>query len=662
MPIDEDNNIQTALNHILEERHNRAAEMGRNAQALRDAIERLESLENAKQRANVPGADREKMENILFGGEATRQQFRNLTEKLDDCKKVLRKAAESYQTLETQFNRKTVNLAVLGHMGCGKSRFLQSVSGLDNSYIPSGNGPSCTGATCIIENVNSDSTRVLLSFKNREMVTQDIKAEITRFWKKFAPRNGTPVPEFEELDRAKLSAIYAELEAAWQERPVYLRQYGGVKDEDEWEQSKRIYVEKWDEWFPLVRPNGDESEWSRGVEQRYQLKAVAFDGNTWFELPDHNRIRQFAAKFSGAKGDGPALETHSYHVATEVLLIQKRFTGIFAENLRLIDTVGIDDPAGETRIRMKKALDIGVSDGIIYIDKYTDGRSPDLNEYKTLVETLKERQMKNSKAGYSMALMMNVDSDHPFQDAWIANYFDPNVKAWDRVQGLGERADDVHTASAAPLQDDMNKIYRAAPDLFGDEGVQTTIAVNPTTQPMRVIDFLNDFLSKISRYPGDEEHIANAAEESRHAYEMLEELSNGMRTVRDKLFAANMRKNSSAEIVSQYMRPKLSRLESALVSYRDSLRTLEDMPTPLETHVRNIQLLADGESVEGYSIANIVEEFAKQYPADSDLRNLRAMDQLYLHVRQISDVPPLNYREAETQIVYCGNIRQRTGH
>ncbi|MGP1386033.1 MAG: hypothetical protein ACTS2F_20915 [Thainema sp.] len=52
--------------------------------------------------------------------------------------------------LKTRFSRKTLNIGVIGRAGQGKSRLLQSLSGLSTDEIPSGDRSHCTGVRSTI--------------------------------------------------------------------------------------------------------------------------------------------------------------------------------------------------------------------------------------------------------------------------------------------------------------------------------------------------------------------------------------------------------------------------------------------------------------------------------------------------------------------------------
>ena len=52
--------------------------------------------------------------------------------------------------LKNRFNRNTINIGVIGRAGQGKSRLLQSLTGLSSNEIPTGDRGHCTGVRSTI--------------------------------------------------------------------------------------------------------------------------------------------------------------------------------------------------------------------------------------------------------------------------------------------------------------------------------------------------------------------------------------------------------------------------------------------------------------------------------------------------------------------------------
>ncbi len=64
----------------------------------------------------------------------------------------IKKALEELDLLEHRFGRDSINISVIGRARQGKSRLLQSISGLADEVIPASNGGDCTGAKSVICN------------------------------------------------------------------------------------------------------------------------------------------------------------------------------------------------------------------------------------------------------------------------------------------------------------------------------------------------------------------------------------------------------------------------------------------------------------------------------------------------------------------------------
>ena len=90
------------------------------------------------------------------------------------------------QNLESRFNRDTINISVIGRAGQGKSRLLQSISGLENEIIPADNGGDCTGAKSVICNAEGPLHAIVNFLSAKELIEQvqkylealDVKKEL----------------------------------------------------------------------------------------------------------------------------------------------------------------------------------------------------------------------------------------------------------------------------------------------------------------------------------------------------------------------------------------------------------------------------------------------------------------------------------------------------
>lgn len=99
--------------------------------------------------------------------------------------------------LKERFSKKDICIGVLGRARQGKSTILQSLSGLDASIIPDGNGLHCTAVTSLISNSESRNVDVTVKFRTRDDFFQN-----------------TVLPYFNDLHLAPVPKNLAEFEVS----------------------------------------------------------------------------------------------------------------------------------------------------------------------------------------------------------------------------------------------------------------------------------------------------------------------------------------------------------------------------------------------------------------------------------------------------------------
>jgi ATPase subunit of ABC transporter with duplicated ATPase domains len=95
---------------------------------------------------------------------------------LDNLQKLIDEELKTLQKLKLRFKRSTINIGVVGRARQGKSRFLQSVSGLTRSEIPDGDREHCTGVRSTIyhKQDGSQKTHGLVWFHTEESFLEEI--------------------------------------------------------------------------------------------------------------------------------------------------------------------------------------------------------------------------------------------------------------------------------------------------------------------------------------------------------------------------------------------------------------------------------------------------------------------------------------------------------
>ncbi len=151
--------IKHNLEEIIKARSQKAKDQKDKARSLeREWEENQEKLNQIYGKfSNLSEDERSK----VCGGEAA-AILESIPAKMAVCDGAVKRAVGELDNLAKRFSRSTVNLVIVGAMGAGKSKFLQSASGLGDDCIPSYFGSSCTGVTSIIENsqVNEEAEAV----------------------------------------------------------------------------------------------------------------------------------------------------------------------------------------------------------------------------------------------------------------------------------------------------------------------------------------------------------------------------------------------------------------------------------------------------------------------------------------------------------------------
>jgi hypothetical protein len=154
------------------------------------------------------------------------ESFKKLS--LDNLQKLIDEELKTLQKLKLRFKRSTINIGVVGRARQGKSRFLQSVSGLTRSEIPDGDREHCTGVRSTIyhKQDGSQKTHGLVWFHTEESFLEEI---IKPYYEQLSlgdlPNIGefaqNPLPELPEKFRQ-----YAEYKAKYEHLKKYTDHFG----------------------------------------------------------------------------------------------------------------------------------------------------------------------------------------------------------------------------------------------------------------------------------------------------------------------------------------------------------------------------------------------------------------------------------------------------
>lgn len=629
--------IKDTLSEIIKKRNAKAGQKKMLAEELRRKKEALiQSSEALDRFANL---DRKGQEWMCGSGE-TAEKLEEARSAVKECLAAYDKAIESLEKLEIRFKRKTIDLVAIGKIGAGKSKFLQSASGLDDNCIPSFSGTSCTGVTSVIENIEETGrTEAHFVFKTETEVIDTINREIESL-KNEIDKISPAIEWTEEIKKVK-SLDADEIRQPFQilhKKAIEIhnkneKKLSGIQAT---EASKKIskkmeeYTqnEKRAEWYPYIeKPKSDnsESEKSKSESPESEMESLKLmglkayqgeDGKYRYVLSDQEEIKQFVSKHGGEKENGQ--EYHRY-IAVKEAVIKTHITGIDAR-IRLVDTVGIGDPDADTVSRMENAVE-NESDGVIYISSSRNRTELDATEQE-LLQKLRQLFRKYSSQGarYWMSFVQNyIQFKNGGNDR---SHLETFLKELEKTYGVDED------------------------DLFGKKGIRYRKVVDVGSKS-EVNDMLREFLGRISDKLGfiDERFETESNSLCRKA--VAEERR--LKGLLDHIHI-NTPKKLSQNNIYRMVNDRLGNLGEDLKKYR--LQIVEDGKSEkeglsfLRQRIEIVRRLKDGEEPEGIHINlnEMVETSCKENNYIADAR-LEAIKLLKKSVRKIATFPSEKQQE-----------------
>lgn len=232
-----------------------------------------------------------------------RSDYTNIIKSLD-LPVAIKRIEELITALDeiiARFNRDYISIATIGKERQGKSRFLQSVSLLDDRVIPAYSGTSCTGATSVIWNdpsIPENQLKAVIAFKKRSDIIELVRDYVSII----LPEYPVDEVEFDLISDLPLNAL---------------------------EQATGTDAVKQSAFFHLKKIIIHFSEFAELFDSPPQT------------LTDPEVIKKMVAQNNGLAVDNPDSEQYYNYLAVAKADIYCRFF-YDAGKIRLIDTVGIE--------------------------------------------------------------------------------------------------------------------------------------------------------------------------------------------------------------------------------------------------------------------------------------------------------------------------------
>lgn len=147
---------------------------------LRNVKTQIEELNSLTKQINQQITDKRGSYYVMLQSDPS-METRFMAVSTNEVTKLINAQIERLEILKKRFSREAVQIALIGYERQGKSRFLQTISGLNNKVIPAYGGTSCTGAVSVIHNVPKD-LEVHIEFYNQQEFLDIIKEKLQGFF------------------------------------------------------------------------------------------------------------------------------------------------------------------------------------------------------------------------------------------------------------------------------------------------------------------------------------------------------------------------------------------------------------------------------------------------------------------------------------------------
>lgn len=616
--------LKISLQNILNERQKKSVskhnEAERLSQIRKESLEKLDRIH--EKFISLSQEDRA----IICGGESY-ACLESIPEKRTRLCMSFDQAIRELTALETRFKRSTVNLVVIGAMGAGKSKFLQSASGLTDECIPSYSKRSCTGVTSIIENSDAE-TEALFTFKTLREVTEELDREIRYFAARLhAEDKMIPVSSISDGVR-NLNTLKDVLNQGNQ-RIVDIT--SGIErevtdaDRKDIEDLLAIYEKNKSVWMPYLADSK-----TGGLDP--DLSVQETDGIRKCVLRKKSKIEEYVSKHNK---DG----TRKYYkyVAIKKAVIRTKFPGSIDAHIQLIDTVGIGDPAVDTEKRMLEAIQ-DEADGVIFIlegtDRYENHVMPKdqtlIGKFQEIYTSYRNRAGGEQKeTRYWMAFLVNNWHKDGADDDYGQGYLDSAI---------------------IPSFNGRGKV-------FGEGGIALKKAIN-VGNSREVGEMLSGFLKQISNHlkeidAGLEKDAEKAVSDAIAQHRKVMDRLGGVRI--------NSISNSLRNSMNLLREERMNALIQELCKYADETvhREADDNTSASYLHqsLEKIRILMNGEDLPEFafgpkkdvvSLKKLIDSSSAGYPKDPDSARIAVLQTLQSVIREIGSRPLENQKDSES--------------
>lgn len=198
----------------------------------------------------------------------------DIWENIEKYRSKFNAVEKKYQEIISRFSKDEINIAVVGNARQGKSRFLQSISSLNDNIIPAFASDDCTGASSVIRNVpGQEGVKAEITFMTETEMIQCIQKYLDRIY----GEDKKKITSFREIGNLPLDSLENEMPEGSPNVTYFehLKKY--VKHFKEWSvlvnEGKKVITEP-KEIQQYVAQHNDKEEEEIGREDYYNYLAV----------------------------------------------------------------------------------------------------------------------------------------------------------------------------------------------------------------------------------------------------------------------------------------------------------------------------------------------------------------------------------------------------
>lgn len=339
--------LKSAIAAIIERRNAKAKEFAKRQETYDGIMQRVQNVVDAQRAFNEladkagPYLNKDFIDAVrAIDTTPFTEKYKQLMVKIDEVK--------------ARYLKEEINISVIGMARMGKSKLLQSISGLNDSVIPAFPDLDCTGAVSVIRNVDGAKVTARVYFYTSTQIMSIINQYIRSIGRGIV-KEVRALSEVKTLDIESL-------------RAAILKEYS--TDERKCDQLER-YVTNYDVWSKLVERYGNAGE--------------------FMELSDESQIIKYVAQY-----DNDKQPCYNYMAVSRVE-ISCSFNYKDAGKIVLRDTIGLGDAK---MVGLNEAMLTSIAgdcDAAIVIkrpkDKTDDFRDEDTKLYNLLRGACEARGM-----------------------------------------------------------------------------------------------------------------------------------------------------------------------------------------------------------------------------------------------------------------------------